>query len=176
MVPALKLPEEQPYGGVWHEEVEGGGRTDANPESGAGKGRKRAPARRANPYVALPLVGLLLLGAGLALVHQRVQWMNLTFELEAARQDLTAAAQTHARLRAAVAGAASLERMETTARTRLGMVDPGVHATVVVAPLEAPRMELAEGSGPWTAASRWLQARLMTTAEAGERRPDGAVD
>lgn len=172
MVPALKLPEERLYDGPGLGQVAGGGRTDANPAAVGKVRRETVSRRRGNPYVALPLVGLLLLGAGLALVHQRVQWMNLTFELETARQQLTALTQANARLQAAAAGAASLERMETTARARLGMVDPGGHATVVVGAPPPPEIELVETPTPLAGAMRWLQARLTMAAEAGERRPE----
>lgn len=158
VVPVLKWPADQ----MGH---------NARPTEPA-KTNQSAVARRpraANPYVVLPIVGLLLFGAGLALVGQRVHWMTLTYELEAAQKQLLAAQHAHTRLQAAVAAAASLEKMEAAARTRLGMVEPSARAAVVVAPMEQPQTMLATNGSSWANVGVWLQERLTAKAEAGER-------
>lgn len=97
--------------------------------------------------------------------------MTLTYELEEARQQLVALQQVNARLQVAVAGAVSLDKTETTARSRLGMVDPGSRTSVVVVPETPPIMMMVEATSPWARAGGWLKERLTTTAEAGERAP-----
>lgn len=164
MVPALKIVPEYPEHADRHEE----GR-------GEQKARSTTPARgrrRANLFVVLPLVGLLLLGSGLGFVAQRVQLMSLTYELDAAQQQLVRIRQEHARLLVAQATAASLDKLESTARTRLGMVEPGGVTTVVLEQDTAPAAVASHGAPGSTLADlgAWLQQRLMTTAEAGERR------
>lgn len=155
VVPALKLTEEQTYEETVAREV--------------CEAPVQRRTRRVSPYVVLPVIGLLLLGAGLSLVQQRVQLMTLTYELETARQQLTSLQQTNARLQASVAGATSLDKMETTARTRLGMVTAGARTSIVLTPETQPETMIAENPSAWAQAGAWLQERLSTTAEAGER-------
>lgn len=160
VVPALKLVDQS-----FHEQ----GPVDDVPVTEHVSARRPRRTRRANPYVVLPIVGLLLLCAGLLLVNQRVQLMTLTYELETMRQQLSDLQQTNTRLHAAVAGAASLDRMESTARNRLGMVDPGQRTAIVVTPEFKRDVMITEAPSTWAVAGAWLQERLTTTAEAGER-------
>lgn len=155
VVPALKLAEEQTY--------------EETADRGVRETPVRARVRKVSPYVVLPVIGLLLLGAGLSLVNQRVHLMTLTYELETARQQLASLQQTNARLQASVAGATSLDKMETTARNRLGMVTAGARTSIVIAPETQPGTMMAEKPSAWAQAGAWLQERLSTTAEAGER-------
>lgn len=167
MEPALKLePERSTY------ETK-----DRSTAAGVSKQRAKgnrptSPFPKATPFIVSSVIGLLLLGLGLLLVSQRVQLMAMTYELEALQQQLVRLEQEHARLLVVQASAASLERLETTARTRLGMVSPSSVTTVVVVE-EDKRMALAaEEKAPSLLATigSWLQQRLMTMVEAGERQ------
>lgn len=168
MAPALKIVPEQydyEYETLCDEQIESVSRETQRRVVSA------APRKQANPFVVLPLAALLLLGAGLLFVSQRVQLMEMTYELEAVQQRLVKLQRDQARLLVAKAQAASLETLETTARTRLGMVAPAGVTTVVVAPDEATTALASSGASPSLLATvgTWLQQRLTTTAEAGER-------
>lgn len=138
--------------------------------------RKRR--RTVSPYVALPVLGLMLLVAGMAFVAQRVQVMTMSYALIEAKAELTKLQQERTRLEAELAKSRSLERVERLARTRLGMVDPESTAVVVVAGAEAAAAAAADAgvedgsSSPLTAIGEWLHSRLRSTAEAGGRWPD----
>lgn len=136
------------------------------------------PVRRpsASPYVVLPLVGLLVLLAGMAFVAQRVQVMALGYALVEAKQELARVQQEHARLTVEVARSRSLERVEHLARTRLGMVDAEPAAAVIVKTHDGAALVAAEppgaifgASSPLAAFGEWLHARFNNTAEAGGR-------
>lgn len=150
------------------------GMSTAAPAGGAAPTSVRRPA--VSPYVVLPLVGLLLLGAGMAFVAQRVQVMAMGYELVEAKAELARLQQEHTRLAAAVAKSRSLERVEYLARTRLGMVDAEPTAAVVIAaptPLPAgevvTEVALSDSPSPLAALGDWLHARFNNTAEAGSR-------
>lgn len=138
-----------------------------------------ARRRTVSPLVALPVVGLLLLSVGMGLVAQRVQVMTMGYALVEAKQELERAKQEHARLTVEVARSRSLERIETLARTRLGMVDAApTNAIVMAAGLPTAVAGAGPGDGPETpspkpsplaAFGEWLHARFATVVEAGGR-------
>lgn len=135
--------------------------------------------RRVSPIVALPILGLLMLSVGMGLVAQRVQVMTMGYALVEAKQELARAQQEHARLTVEVARSRSLERIETLARSRLGMVDAAPTAAIVmtaqpdaVVAVSGPddgRGSQTGKSSPLAAFSDWLHARFATVAEAGGR-------
>lgn len=137
-----------------------------------------APARRprgVSPYVVVPVVGLLLLCAGMAFVAQRVQVMALNYALIEAKAELAKLQQERTRLEAELARKRSLEHVEYLARTRLGMVDADPTAVVVVAgtgPVTAAQGTAepdGQSTSPLAAVGEWLRSRLQETAAAGGR-------
>lgn len=144
------------------------------PAAGAAVASSRR-LRPVSPYVALPLVGLLLLAVGMGLVAQRVQVMALNYALLDAKGELAKLQQERTRLEAELARSRSLERVEFLARTRLGMVDPDPAAVVVVAGSSAVTGAQQSGeaeaeSASWlTALGHWLRGRWQDTAAAGGR-------
>ncbi|MGE5592506.1 MAG: hypothetical protein ACM3X3_02325 [Betaproteobacteria bacterium] len=94
---------------------------------------KAVPGKKANlgriTFVAVVATGLLL--GNLAL---RATAINSGYRLSKLEETLAATQTEYDRLSLAIANLQSLERIEETARVRLGMVDPASAEFVVVAP------------------------------------------
>ena len=144
------------------------------------RGRQRPVPRPLNPFVVLPFLGLLVLGAGMGFIAQRVHVMALGYELRALQQELVRVQEEHRRLQVEVVRARSPERVEALARERLAMVDPGQPAVVVLTTGTAVVGTGDPGPAPvgpgslqarMAAVGEWLWDRLTVAAEAGARQP-----
>ncbi|OUM94091.1 MAG: hypothetical protein BAA04_13665, partial [Firmicutes bacterium ZCTH02-B6] len=140
----------------------------------------RPAPRPVNPFVVVPVLALLLLGAGMGFLAQRVHVMELGYQLRELNLELARVQDEHRKLQVEVVRARSPERVEALARTRLAMVDPGQPQLVVLAPGPAdagftsaePSRSLPEMlAAGVTAVGDWLLSRFAATAEAGSRRP-----
>ncbi|HEY8416931.1 MAG TPA: cell division protein FtsL [Limnochordales bacterium] len=166
MVPALKTPNPEP----WREWQQPGG---------VPQERFHPRPRPVNPFVLLPVLGLLVLTAGMGFIAQRVQVMKLGFELRQAQQELARVQEEHRRLQVEIVRARSPERVTALARERLQMVEASRPALVVLSPVEGAEAAVAQApaAAPSSLAERmaavgdWLWARLTVAAEAGARRP-----
>jgi len=150
----------------------------AVPRSAGVRREAAAPSRRprtVNPYVALPVIGLVLLLLGMGFVAQRVQVMTLNYALLEAKAELTKLQQERTRLEAELARRQSLERVEYLARTRLGMVDPDPTQVIVVVNsdfgADVPSAAEGEPQSPslLAAVSQWIRSLWQETATAGGR-------
>lgn len=168
MVPALKTPTPQ-----WQQWDEPGRVPNTHTPV-------RPAPRPANPFVVVPLLALLLLGAGMGFIAQRVHVMELGYQLRELNLELARVQDEHRRLQVEIVRARSPERVEALARTRLAMVDPGQPQLVVLSSGAADAaMAATEPSRSWpemltaqvTAVGDWLLARFAATAEAGSRQP-----
>ncbi|MBO8142085.1 MAG: cell division protein FtsL [Firmicutes bacterium] len=166
MVPAVKTPHPQP----WHHPDPGS--LGASPRPKPGK-------RPVSPFIVLPVIAILTLGVGMGLVAQRVAIMSLGFELGELERELARLQDEHRRLELETVRARSPERIESLARSRLQMVDPGPATVVVLGDTETATADTAQAAPPAPAGpisrlaafGQWLLDRLAVPAEAGDREP-----
>jgi len=168
LVPALKTPDAS----AW--------RHWQTPGHLAERGVRPAP-RAVNPFVLLPVLALVVLAAGMGFIAQRVHVMEMGYQLRALNQELARLQDEHRRLEVELVRARSPERVESLARTRLNMVEPGRPQLVVLpptGPVDGPA--LSGGGAPSlgetlashvAAVGDWLLERFTAAAEAGSRRP-----
>jgi len=165
LVPALKTPNPVP----WREWQQPGG---------VPQEQSRPRPRPVNLFVLLPVLGLLVLIAGMGFIAQRVQVMELGFELRQLQQELARVQEEHRRLQVELVRARSPERVETLARERLQMVESSPPAVVVLSPGAGNEAPVAQAPAPapaslaerMAAVGDWLWSRLTVAAEAGARR------
>ena len=168
MVPALKTPTPQ-----WQQWDEPGRLPHTHTPV-------RPAPRSVNPFAVVPVLALLLLGAGMGFIAQRVYVMELGYQLRELNLELARVQDEHRRLQVEIVRAKSPERVEALARARLAMVDPGQAQLVVlssdatdtaVAATEPSRSLPEMLAAQMTAVGDWLLARFAATAEAGSRQP-----
>lgn len=164
----MKMPD-PPSWPQWDEPV--------SPSAGEPQTQRRPRPRTVNPFVLLPVLGLLVLAAGMGFIAQRVHVMAMGYQLRELQEELARVQEEHRRLQVEVVRARTPQRIEALARTRLQMVDPGRPATVVLTPgaaaetagLPAPVQLEPTLVQRMAAVGDWLLARFTVAAEAGAR-------
>lgn len=133
------------------------------PRSNGAPEPARKRRRKLDPAVVISAFAFLVLIASLGHVAQRAKLAALTYELHRANARLTELKRTQTHLLVEVERARSLARVESAARTRLGMVRPETTEWVVLAPAErGERYEAAlardDRGGVWlSAVSDWFR-------------------